>query len=65
LKKRKQSFSGFFKTRITLRNAFQDELTPIETGDNDAAADKEVVLITLTRPLIYLLPVAVDKTVLV
>ena len=56
---------AFFKTRISLRNAFQDELTPIETGDNDAAADKEVVLITLTRPLIYLQPVAVDKAILV
>lgn len=56
---------AFFKTRISLRNAFQDELTPIETVDNDAAADKEVVLITLTRPLIYLQPVAVDKAILV
>lgn len=56
---------AFFKTRISLRNAFQDELTPIETGDNDVAADKEVVLITLTRPLIYLQPVAVDKAILV
>lgn len=56
---------AFFKTRISLRNAFQDELTPNETGGVDAAADKEVVLITLTRPLIYLQPVAVDKAILV
>lgn len=56
---------AFFKTRISLRNAFQDELTPNETGGVDPAADKEVVLITLTRPLIYLQPVAVDKAILV
>jgi len=30
-----------------------------------ADADKEVVLITLTRPLIYVQPVAVDKAILV
>lgn len=56
---------AFFKTRISLRNAFQDELTPNEPGGVDPAADKEVVLITLTRPLIYLQPVAVDKAILV
>jgi len=28
-------------------------------------AEKEVVLITLTRPLIYIQPVAVDKAILV
>ena len=56
---------AFFKTRISLRNAFQDELTPNETGGVDPAADKEIVLITLTRPLIYLQPVAVDKAILV
>lgn len=48
---------AFFNTRIGLRNAFQDEI--IE-GD-----DKEVVLITLKRPLIYIQPVAVDKAILV
>lgn len=55
--------AAFFKTRISLRNAFQDELTPNE-GSADVA-DKEVVLITLTRPLIYLQPAAVDKAILV
>ncbi|KAF4529365.1 hypothetical protein B566_EDAN016814, partial [Ephemera danica] len=50
---------AFFKTRISLRNAFQDE-----TG-NGEMADKEVVLITLRRPLIYIQPVAVDKAILV
>lgn len=39
-----------------LRNAFQDEML------ND---DKELVLITLKRPLIYIQPVAVDKAILV
>ena len=56
---------AFFKTRISLRNAFQDELTPNESTGVDSTADKEVVLITLTRPLIYLQPVAVDKAILV
>ncbi|CAB3237702.1 unnamed protein product [Arctia plantaginis] len=48
---------AFFNTRISMRNAFQDELV---CGD-----DKEVVLITLKRPLIYIQPVAVDKAILV
>lgn len=48
---------AFFNTRIGLRNAFQDELVE---GD-----DKEVVLITLKRPLIYIQPIAVDKAILV
>lgn len=52
---------AFFKTRISLRNAFQDELTPEGGGAAGETADKEVVLITLTRPLIYLQPAAVDK----
>ncbi|CAG9815067.1 unnamed protein product [Phaedon cochleariae] len=48
---------AFFNTRIGLRNAFQDELIEGE--------DKEVVLITLKRPLIYIQPSAVDKAILV
>lgn len=40
-----------------LRNAFQDEMIQGE--------DKEVVLITLKRPLIYIQPMAVDKAILV
>lgn len=47
---------AFFNTTISLRNAFQDEML------ND---DKELVLITLKRPLIYIQPVAVDKAILV
>lgn len=46
---------AFFNTTIEMRNAFQDEM-------ND---DKELVLITLKRPLIYIQPVAVDKAILV
>lgn len=48
---------AFFNTRISLRNAFQDEMV--------CGNDKEVVLITLKRPLIYIQPVAVDKAILV
>ncbi|XP_066144647.1 bridge-like lipid transfer protein family member 1 isoform X4 [Euwallacea fornicatus] len=48
---------AFFNTQIVLRNAFQDEIVE---GEN-----KEVVLITLKRPLIYIQPVAVDKAILV
>jgi hypothetical protein len=40
-----------------MRNAFQDEMV--------AGEDKEMVLITLKRPLIYIQPVAVDKAILV
>lgn len=47
---------AFFNTTIGLRNAFQDEL---------ANEDKELVLITLKRPLIYVQPVAIDKAILV
>lgn len=40
-----------------MRNAFQDEMMCCE--------DKEVVLIRLRRPLVYIQPVAVDKAILV
>nr|XP_018906485.1 PREDICTED: uncharacterized protein KIAA1109 isoform X3 [Bemisia tabaci] len=49
---------AFFKTRISLRNAVQGEMG----GDGE---DKEVILITMRRPLIYIQPVAVDKAILV
>ncbi|XP_031778306.1 transmembrane protein KIAA1109 isoform X10 [Nasonia vitripennis] len=48
---------AFFNTRVGLRNAFQEEMAQGE--------DKEVVLITLKRPLIYIQPMAVDKAILV
>jgi hypothetical protein len=47
---------AFFNTTIGIRNAFQDEML---------TDDKELVLITLKRPLIYVQPVAVDKAILV
>lgn len=58
---------AFFKTRIGLRNV-------ADMGGTTAASsllggiegqDKEIVLITLTRPLIYVQPIAVDKAILV
>lgn len=48
---------AFFNTRIALRNAIQEEIAK--------DADKEVILITLKRPLIYIQPIAVDKAILV
>ncbi|XP_023176913.2 transmembrane protein KIAA1109 homolog isoform X3 [Drosophila hydei] len=47
---------AFFHTTIGLRNAFQDELL------NE---DKELILLTLKRPLVYVQPIAVDKAILV
>ncbi|CAL8120556.1 unnamed protein product [Orchesella dallaii] len=54
---------AFFKTRIGLRNvADMSTASPTITSE---IQDKEVVLITLTRPLIYVQPIAVDKAILV
>uniref|UniRef100_A0A8W8KN54 Bridge-like lipid transfer protein family member 1 C-terminal domain-containing protein n=1 Tax=Magallana gigas TaxID=29159 RepID=A0A8W8KN54_MAGGI len=50
---------AFFKTKIGIRNALQDELIP------GAAQDQEALLITLTRPIILAQPQAFDKAVLV
>ncbi|XP_039287951.1 LOW QUALITY PROTEIN: transmembrane protein KIAA1109 [Nilaparvata lugens] len=50
---------AFFKTRIGLRNAFEGETV------GSGSEDKEVVLITLKRPLVYIQPIAVDKAILV
>ncbi|XP_022257396.1 uncharacterized protein KIAA1109-like, partial [Limulus polyphemus] len=50
---------AYFKTRICMRNALQDEMI------SSQAEDKEAVLITLNRPLIYIQPIALDKAVLV
>lgn len=44
-----------------MRNAFQEELSRQE----ELGEEKEVVLITLKRPLVYVQPVAVDKAILV
>ena len=48
---------AYFRTRISLRNAFHDELTSADEG--------EIVLINLNRPLICIQPLAVDRAVLV
>lgn len=52
---------AYFKTRIVTRNALQDELVTSTLNQDD----KEAVLITLKRPLIYIQPLALDKAVLV
>jgi hypothetical protein len=53
---------AYFKTSVQLRNALEDEANP--EGESNIP-DKEVILITLTRPLIFLQPVAVDRAILV
>ncbi|XP_041120866.1 transmembrane protein KIAA1109-like isoform X5 [Polyodon spathula] len=47
---------AYFKTRIGLRNALQEEIS--------YSSDKEAVLITLNRPIVYAQPVAFDRAVL-
>lgn len=47
---------AFFNTTIGFRNAFQNEML-----NND----RELVLITLKRPLVYFQPIAIDKAILV
>ncbi|XP_021348394.1 uncharacterized protein KIAA1109-like [Mizuhopecten yessoensis] len=50
---------AFFKTKIGIRNALQDEMI---TG---ASRDQEALLITVTRPIVLAHPLAFDKAVLV
>ncbi|MFT7806383.1 uncharacterized protein KIAA1109 homolog isoform X8 [Arapaima gigas] len=47
---------AYFRTRIGLRNALQEEIS--------GSSDKEAVLITLNRPIVYAQPVAFDRAVL-
>uniref|UniRef100_A0A8B9LSJ7 Si:ch211-233a24.2 n=1 Tax=Astyanax mexicanus TaxID=7994 RepID=A0A8B9LSJ7_ASTMX len=47
---------AYFRTRIGLRNALQEEIS--------GCSDKEAVLITLNRPIVFAQPVAFDKAVL-
>lgn len=59
---------AYFRTRIVTRNALQDELVSSvvmlgSTGQQ--TEDKEAVLITLHRPLLYIQPLALDKAVIV
>lgn len=44
---------AYFRTRIGLRNALQEEIS--------GCSDKEAVLITLNRPIIFAQPVAFDR----
>ncbi|XP_052469363.1 transmembrane protein KIAA1109 homolog isoform X7 [Carassius gibelio] len=47
---------AYFRTRIGLRNALQEEIS--------SSSDKEAVLITLNRPIVFAQPVAFDRAVL-
>ncbi|XP_077332976.1 bridge-like lipid transfer protein family member 1 isoform X8 [Lithobates pipiens] len=47
---------AYFKTRIGLRNALQEEIS--------GSTGREAVLITLSRPIVYAQPVAFDRAVL-
>lgn len=47
---------AFFNTTFEFRNAFQNEMLD---------DDRELVLITLKRPLVYFQPIAIDKAILV
>lgn len=44
---------AYFKTRIGLRNALQEEIS--------GSTGREAVLITLSRPIVYAQPVAFDR----
>lgn len=44
---------AYFQTRIGLRNALQEEIS--------GSSDKEAVLITLNRPIVFAQPVAFDR----
>lgn len=50
---------AFFKTKIAIRNALQDEMIP------GVDRDQEALLINLTRPIVLAQPLAFDKAVLV
>ncbi|XP_060035101.1 bridge-like lipid transfer protein family member 1 isoform X6 [Erinaceus europaeus] len=47
---------AYFKTRIGLRNALREEIS--------GSSNREAVLITLNRPIVYAQPVAFDRAVL-
>ncbi|MEQ2177259.1 hypothetical protein GOODEAATRI_001873 [Goodea atripinnis] len=47
---------AYFRTRIGLRNALQEEIS--------GSSDKEAVLISLNRPIVFAQPVAFDRAVL-
>jgi hypothetical protein len=53
---------AYFKTRVVVRNSFQDQIVNPETNCRE---EREAILFTLNRPLIYIQPLALDKAVLV
>ena len=53
---------AYFKTRVVIRNSFRDEFLNPETNMSEP---RELILVTLNRPLIYIQPLALDKAVLV
>ena len=53
---------AYFKTRVVVRNSFQDQVFNPETNCKE---EREAILFTLNRPLIYIQPLALDKAVLV
>ena len=57
---------AYFKTSIQLRNAFQGEANFGDSSQNDSKTEREkdVINITLSRPLIFVQPVAVDRAIL-
>ncbi|XP_053399583.1 bridge-like lipid transfer protein family member 1 isoform X2 [Mercenaria mercenaria] len=50
---------AFFKTKISVRNALQDEMIP------GVSTDQEALLINMSRPIVLAQPLAFDKAVLV
>lgn len=55
----------YFRTRIVMRNALQNEFISTPENDGNSQEEKEAVLIVLKRPLLYIQPIALDKAVLV
>ncbi len=61
---------AYFKTDIHLRNAFQGESVGSAAGSSGQAgaaageAESDAIFITLDRPLVFVMPVAVDRAIL-
>ena len=57
---------AYFKTSIQLRNAFQGEANFGESIQDisKTGPEKDVINITLSRPLVFVQPVAVDRAIL-
>ena len=50
-----------FLTNIKLRNALPDELIPGSSHNTTAPKEQEALLISLKRPIVFVLPKAFDK----